>query len=166
MDSIEKQDDITTTSEDITEKGTADVSVQGDTVQEAPAENTSPDEGNDSDACPSEQATDYGKIAREDLVALKEQFPETAELESITELDNPLRYAALRDMGLTPREAYLATQKRQDAYDNRNHLRGSVPRPAGTAGGSMSQAELSAARELFSGLSDRELQRLYKTVTK
>ncbi len=108
----------------------------------------------------------YERLEKEDLLIIHRHFPESAGITSVTQLDNPLRYAALRDMGLTPREAYLATQSRRGGYDNRNHLRGSVPSAAGAASGAMSQTELNAARELFAGLSDRELQRLYKTVTK
>ena len=166
MDSIERQDDARDKDGDITEVSPEEILSEQSVAKDTDAKQTSKTEGDGSDTDGMAQDTDYDKIAREDLIALKEQFPEVGEITSITELDNPLRYAALRDLGLTPREAYLATQRRKDLYDNRNHLRGSVPRSAGGLGGSMSQSELSAARELFSGLSDRELQRLYKTVTK
>ena len=57
--------------------------------------------------------TDYAAVAREDLRALKAEFPELAAIGSITELNAPLRYAELRDLGASPREAYLATAKRR-----------------------------------------------------
>jgi len=119
-----------------------------------------------SDAEGSEEPVDYGALARADMEQLRRQFPELASKKSITELKNPLRYAALRDLGLSPREAYLATEDRPQRYDNRSHLRSSVPGGAQESQDRLGGGELEAARELFSGLSDRELQRLYKKVTR
>ena len=84
---------------------------------------------------------------------------------SITELNNPLRYAALRDLGLSPIEAYMATAKRR-TQDTRSHLKSAHGRSAAAPAGMMSQYELASARELFPGMSDADLQRLYKKVTK
>ena len=107
---------------------------------------------------------DYEALAKEDLDQLKEEFPELSALSSITELDNPVRYGALRDLGLTPTEAYLAT-KRSARVDNRSHLRQtkSVARGAAPL---MTEAEMNTARELFSEISDTEIRQLYKKVTK
>jgi hypothetical protein len=96
---------------------------------------------------------------------LRLEFPELSEIEDITELDDPLRYAALRDLGLSPREAYLATAKRERSYDTRTHLRSAVPKFAGLPRGAMPEGELLRARELFEGLSDSEIRKLYKKVT-
>ena len=123
----------------------------------------------DKDAEVSEEDTsevDYGEIERQDLSELKSIFPHLRDKSSILELDNPLRYAALRDLGLSPKEAYLATSEPIRKYDNRSHLISAVPKSASSPADLLSRGELEAARELFSGLSDRELQRLYKTVTK
>lgn len=120
----------------------------------------------DSDAEDSgeEGGTDYAALARADARELRGEFPELSSLSSITELDDPIRYGALRDLGLTPAEAYLATKKRRES-DNRSHLRPtrSVARGAAPL---MTEAEMSAARELFSGISDSEIRQLYKRVTK
>ena len=111
-----------------------------------------------------EDALDYAAVVEEDIRILKEEFHELAYLSDITELNDPLRYAALRDLGLTPAEAYLATAKRQKK-DNRSHL--IATRTLSTARvGSMTDAELSAAREIFSGVSDAEIRKLYRRVTK
>ena len=107
---------------------------------------------------------DYGAVIESDLKELRAQFPELRGIADITELSNPLRYAALRDLGLTPREAYLATSDRPRRPDNRAHLSVAVPRGAGEARGGMSREELLRARELFSGMSDTELQSLYRKV--
>lgn len=108
---------------------------------------------------------DYEDIARRDISELKAEFPELSDTESITELENPIRYAALRDLGLSPSEAYFATTKRRPRQDNRSHLERSVPRGASVPRGSMSEAELRAAREIFSDISDSEIRSLYKRVT-
>ncbi len=120
-------------------------------------------DGGDTDDLAKE--TDYSSIIESDLKELRAQFPELKGIVDITELNNPLRYAALRDLGLTPREAYLATADRPRRHDNRSHLSTAVPRGAGEVRGGMSREELIRARELFSGMSDTELQSLYRKVS-
>lgn len=112
-----------------------------------------------------EKNADYESIARNDLEILKEEFSELSDAKSILELENPLRYAALRDLGLSPSEAYRATASRRPRQDNRFHLESSVPRAATMPLGTMSEAELRAAREIFSDISDSEIRNLYKRVT-
>lgn len=112
-----------------------------------------------------EEEIDYEALIASDVQALKSEFPELRGIKDVTDLDNPLRYAALRDLGLTPAEAYLATAKRR-VQDNRAHLRSAHGRNAALSIGMMSQHELAAARDLFPGLSDSEIQRLYKRVSK
>lgn len=109
---------------------------------------------------------DYAALAKEDMRELIAAFPHLEGKKSIAELDNPLRYAALRDLGLTPREAFLATSAPVIKYDNRSHLSGAVPRRAGSASDMLGAGELMAARELFADLSDREIQKLYKKVSR
>jgi hypothetical protein len=111
------------------------------------------------------EGVDYEALIASDIETLRSEFPELREINDITDLNNPLRYAALRDLGLTPEEAYLATAKRR-TQDTRAHLRSAHGRNAATSVSIMSQRELSAARDLFPDLSDSELQRLYKRVTK
>ncbi len=108
---------------------------------------------------------DYEALIAKDVATLKAEFPELSGIRDVTDLDNPLRYAALRDLGLSPIEAYLATARRS-VRDTRSHLRSAHGRSAGRAECVMSQHELASARELFPGKNDAELQRLYKKVTK
>ena len=110
-----------------------------------------------------EGEVDYERVMAEDLLALKSEFPELSHAQSITELDNPLRYAALRDLGLSPVEAYLATAKRTKR-DNRSHLTTAYGKNATPPEGIMTQRELAEARNLFGSLSDTEIRRLYKRV--
>ena len=107
---------------------------------------------------------DYASLAAQDLAELQGEFPELGRVKQIAELDNPLRYGALRDLGLSPREAYLATQKRKRP-DGRAHLTVAMPKGAGSPGGGMSTRQLAEARELFSDLGDSEIRSLYKKVT-
>ena len=114
-----------------------------------------------------EPEQNYEEIARRDVSELHEIFPELFMLTSITQLENPMRYAALRDLGLSPKEAYLATTTRPHIrYDGKSHMRGSVPIGAFGQSASMSAGELAGARELFGDLSDSEIQKLYKRVIK
>ena len=110
-----------------------------------------------------ESHINYDQIAKEDVIALRGEFAELASLSSITELTNPLRYAALRDLGLSPKEAYLATAERPRRVDNRSHLYGTPRRALG--GSMMPEADMAAAREIFGDLSDSEIRKLYKKVT-
>ncbi len=105
-------------------------------------------------------------VIDEDLKELREEFPELSKLDSITELTNPIRYAALRDLGLSPAEAYVLTSRRTQLYDNRSHLTASVPAAAKSPGSGMSARELEEARQIFGDISDSEIYKLYKKVTK
>ena len=109
-------------------------------------------------------AVSYEELARRDLEEIHAKFPETRGLRSITALPKALRYAELRDLGLSPTEAYLATGRLRPASDNRAHLNSKVPKGSSERGSFMKLSELNSARELFSSLSDEEIQRLYKRV--
>lgn len=113
-----------------------------------------------------EPATDYEAMAREDLAVLQSKFPTCRGITHIGELQNPLRYAELRDLGLSPEEAYLATNyARLSAYqkDNRSHLYSAIPKSA--KGESIRADALAQARDLFGDLSDGELISLYRRAT-
>ena len=114
---------------------------------------------------PKEGAIDYAALMEEDLLALRREIPSLSGLGSVLELDDPTRYAALRELGLSPREAYYATARRADppppSYDNRSHLRPSVGKVA-QGGATMTASELHAARALFGDLSDAALHSLYR----
>ena len=99
--------------------------------------------------------------AEEELASLKRSFSELSDVATLTEL--PTRYKELRSLGLTPEEAYLASAKRRPR-DTRSHLTDSFPRPTSAPTSSMTRRELCAARELFKGMGDAEIIRLYKRV--
>jgi hypothetical protein len=140
-----------------------------DTEESSPSVNEEPPKSSDAvdaeDAYESADEIDYEALIASDIAQLKAEFPELSGIEDVTDLHNPLRYAALRDLGLSPAEAYLATAKRS-AQDTRSHLKSAHGRNAVTQMGMMTQRELAAARDLFPDLSDSQLQQLYKRVTK
>lgn len=110
------------------------------------------------------EAVDYAELLRSDMAELAAEFSPRETLK-ITDLKNPVRYGALRDLGLTPKEAYLASGGRKERIDNRSHLSSSVPRAVSSAFSEIPRAELDAARELFADMSDSEIRNLYKKVT-
>ena len=104
------------------------------------------------------------ELINSDVNLLKESFSELSGISGITELPNPTRYAALRDLGLTPEEAYLATAKRP-TKESRSHLISSVPRGVSMPKSAMNKQEMQEARALFGDMDDNEIHRLYKRVT-
>lgn len=135
-------------------------------AREAEAEEQTPTSVNEDEEVNEEyDGTDYSQVVENDLAELRARFPELASIGSITELDNPLRFAELRDLGLSVDEAYLATSKRRVRTDNRRHLTSTVP--IGTIPDrEIPRGELERARQMFSGLSDKEIRSLYRRVTK
>ena len=115
-----------------------------------------------------EESNDYEALIEEDLETLRKSIPELQSISDITELENPVRYGALRDLGLSPEEAYRATttRTRVTKTDNRSHLRSSAPRAASSPTTSMSYRDMEIARDIFSGVPDSEIQRLYRKVTR
>ena len=77
---------------------------------------------------------------------------------------NEKRFLELRRLGLSPREAYLATSAPIGA-DNRAHIISGVPSGVRAPELGMTSHEMATARELFEGLSEQEIKRLYATVT-
>lgn len=112
-----------------------------------------------------ESGVNYADVVRQDVAELSAEFGELRGLTDITELENPIRYAALRDLGLTAAEAYLATTKNRKRADNRSHLFG-MPMVSSAPTGSMPDKELEAAREIFTDISDAQIRKLYKKVTR
>lgn len=120
--------------------------------------------GESTDADATGAPVDYAALAASDLLEIKRLAPALAGLSRLAELPNALRYAALRDAGLSVEEAlhaachaYLAPR----AADNRAHLRSAVPIGAAGTPSRMTAAEMREARELFGDLTEGEIERLY-----
>ena len=112
---------------------------------------------------------DYRERAQRDLAELKTIDPETAVYRHLGEMPGALRFAELRELGLSVEEAYYAVRgaARQSAVPDRGgreHLHGSVPGRAATGGIGMTVGEIEAARRLFPHLPDREIASLFRRV--
>lgn len=120
--------------------------------------------GESDDADATGAPVDYAALAARDLGEIKRLAPALAGLSHLAELPNALRYASLRDAGLSVEEAlhaacyaYLAPR----AADNRAHLRSAVPIGAAGTPSRMTATEMREARELFGDLTEGEIERLY-----
>ena len=111
-----------------------------------------------------EETPDYEELLKSDMKELARDLFDDGEIE-ITDLKDPIRYGALRDLGLTPKEAFLASGGRVQKADNRSHLSSSVPRNMSSPFSEMSRDHLEMARELFGEMSDVEIRSLYRKVT-
>ena len=98
----------------------------------------------------------------EDLATLKTEFPEIRGIDSIKRLANPEKYERFRRMGLTPGEAYMASGEHRSAARAIPASPLSVTRQRE----GIPDRQLRMAREIFTGLTDVEIQALYKRVTK
>lgn len=144
--------------------GTAEDDIPEDAPDTAPEGESTPSE----DTADGEKDHDFAALAAQDLSALCEAFPELSGMASLAELPEPERYGELREAGLSPIEAFCASHHRillTRRTDNRAHLSPSVGRTASAAGGRISAAALSDARDLFPSLSDREIEALYRRVS-
>lgn len=111
-----------------------------------------------------EAQIDYEALVTADMDELSKEFS-GGEPIKISDLKNPVRYGALRDLGLTPKEAYLASGGKLERFDNRSHLASSVPRNVTNKFSEIPRAHLDMARDIFSELSDGEIRALYRKVT-
>ena len=109
-----------------------------------------------------------------DLAAVKAAYPEARKYSSVEQFPNFARFGQLRDKGLTPEEAYIASHgqavkesvaasARQKALnDEKSHLRSNVPVKSSDDGIVMTKGELAQWREMFPDKSDKEIKKLYK----
>ena len=147
--------------------GTAEDDIP-ENAPDTPTEGEGNAEGGAEEQAKAEPERDFAALAARDLSALCEAFPELTGMASLAELPEPERYGELREAGLSPIEAFCASHHKilmARRTDNRAHLSPSVGRTASTAGGRISAAALSDARDLFPSLSDREIEALYRRVS-
>lgn len=112
-------------------------------------------DGTASENADGDGVTDYAALAADDLRRIKCMAPSLAGLTHLAELPNAMRYAALRDAGLSVEEALYAACHAfvtPQAADNRAHLRSAVPIGAAGTPSRMTAAEMREARELFGDL--------------
>lgn len=113
---------------------------------------------------PPEQAVDYAALAASDLKAIKTLCRDFEAVETLAELPFARRFAELRDLGLSVEEALAAAMPRRYEENGKAHLRSAVPRPSYIPSDSLSHEEMKAAKDLFYGLSEKEINALYRRV--
>ena len=109
-----------------------------------------------------------------DMNELHSLFPETKTVTKFEELPNARRYAELRDMGLSPKEAYSAANpearreavaasvKQQAINASKSHLKSNVPIASKDTSVKISRGEMEMYRDMFPEKSDKEIIALYK----
>ena len=148
------------------------------TVPSAPAAENAPAEETEEAALPKSQppkadpaeetppdVPDYATQAAEDLKEIRRLDPAYAALTHLGELPHARRFAQLRDLGLSVKEALAASNPRLGRSDGREHLRPPMGRALHTAReGGPGMREMEEARTLFSDLDDRQIAALYRRV--
>ena len=114
----------------------------------------------------SEPEVDYARMAEEDLAEIKRLDPSYAPAAHLGELPFARRFAELRDLGLSVKEALAAASPRFQSYDGRAHLRAVAPRGARAPEGVLDRDRMKEAKLLFSGLSEGEINALYRRVSR
>lgn len=112
-----------------------------------------------------------------DLAAVHAAYPDAKKYTDVDQFPNSQRFKALCDAGATPEEAFRATHPEEiaahvaaavkaGARDSKDHIRSNVPRGAKDNSVHISRAEMDMYREMFPGISDKEIIRKYRDVTK
>lgn len=113
------------------------------------------------------------KIA-EDLAILHAEFPETKAITKLEQIPNARRFAELRDIGVSAREAYVAANidahrdriaksvRQQSINATKSHLKSNVPIASKDTSVKISRSDMEQLRDLFPNKSDKEIIALYK----
>ena len=112
-----------------------------------------------------EPQTDYAALAASDLAEIKRLDAAYAPATPLSELPFARRFAELRDLGLSVAEALAAASPRFDVDDGRAHLRAMAPRGTSRGEDTLSRTQMKEAKLLFNGLSEREINALYRRVS-
>ncbi|MBE6655966.1 MAG: hypothetical protein E7609_03715 [Ruminococcaceae bacterium] len=113
-----------------------------------------------------EEEIDYERLASEDLAEIKRLDPAYAPAAHLGELPFARRFAELRDLGLSVKEALAAAAPRFERHDGRAHLRAVVPRGTRAPEDTLDRDRMKEAKQLFGGLSEAEINALYRRVSK
>lgn len=114
------------------------------------------------------------RMVAKDMSELHSAFPETKDISKFEDIPNARRYAELRDLGLSVREAYNAANpearrtaitnsvKQQAINASKSHLKSNVPIASKDTSVKITRAEMETMRDLFPDKSDKEIIALYK----
>lgn len=121
-----------------------------------------------------EDALRYETLMQLDLAEVKRNYPDAASYNSVAEFPNAKRFAELRDLGLSAKEAYIASHpdavrrnvaesvRKQNLSATKDHIHSTVPKGTRDTSVTIPKRELEEWREMFPDCSDRELAKLYK----
>lgn len=98
-----------------------------------------------------------------DIDAINIRFPD-AKISSLEDIKNSSQYVALRDKGVSPEEAYAQVIRPKE--DGKKHMTATASKTTPSRGAQMTAFEKRAARDLFPNMTDAEIQKLYKRVSK
>lgn len=123
-----------------------------------------------------EDAPDANALkAAADVADINKAFPGLG-IKTLAGLKNLKRYGELRDMGISPVEAFCATnaemlQKSAEQIGagkatGKAHLQSVAKKTGARAASQMTNAERRAAREMFDEMSDADLEKLYARATR
>lgn len=115
----------------------------------------------------------FERLMAEDLAAIQKYYPQTTEYKSVTQIPNFKEFARLRDLGLSPKQAfaaanpeYIAASSAQEAKGlggTKSHIRSAVPQKrSGKSDIRISRSEMEQYREMFPGKTDKEILALYR----
>ena len=120
----------------------------------------------------------FEKKMKEDLDEIHAAYPETRNLDSVMKFTNFREFGRLRDLGLSPKQAYIASHpdavmasvatstKRQSLNETKNHLKPAVSKSSKDRSLTLTRREMAEYRELFPDLNDREIAALYRQAKK
>lgn len=147
-------------------------SVQGESIQSesvTESENTPTDASAEDDI----KGTDvsYEEMAQNDLQEIKRLFPSFSGISHLGEIERASRFGEMREAGFSVEEAFMATNyekvfasviKKARMANGKSHLTSTIPAASGSTDSGMTSEEMRAAKEMFSTLSEKEIQALYK----
>ena len=120
------------------------------------------------------QQTKFNAKISADLAEVQAAYPDTKAYKSVKDFPNFKEFGRLRDLGLSPKQAYIASHpdavrqnvaaatRQQSLNDTKKHLKPAVSKASRDNTITMTKKELAECRDLFPGMSDREIMKLYR----
>lgn len=126
------------------------------------------------------QKQKFDEKIRADLAAVQQAYPETKQYKSVFEFPNFAKFSKYRDLGLPPDEAYIAAnpkgvmtsvagaaqQQVRNLSNTKDHLRSNVPVGSKDKSITITKKQMAEYRDLFPGMSDKEIVALHKQTMK
>ena len=120
------------------------------------------------------QQTKFNAKIAADLAEVQAAYPDAKAYASVKDFPNFKEFGRLRDLGLSPKQAYIASHpdavrqnvaaatRQQSLNDTKKHLKPAVSKASRDNTITMTKRELAECRDLFPGMSDKEIMKLYR----